>query len=548
MDKQQLMQVAEYNPQVAQAVAAIEQQMGDMPATFGDAQQLIAILEAALNSPQDYPAIREQAIRSGMLDPEDLPEQFEPVVLVSLLVVMYKLQSRLQQQGFARGGLAQAARRLQAAGRGGDTMLAHINPREAEMLRRAGGSGTVNPATGLPEYFSLKSLVKTVAPIALSFIAPGIGTAISGALGLGLGATGAALLGGAVTGGLGSALTGGNVLQGAALGAMGQGLGGSIGSSLAPELSSAAQSALGSGLVGGAMGAATGQGFLKGAAQGALGSYLGSQVQGLGSGAVGTGLNTAGSQFGNMLSAGYRPSEAIAGAGLAGLASGLYASSSPSKAAVEAARQPGASSADRALLNSDYGYEGMGAAPTAATDTGFLGKIGAKELMAGASLLGSLASAPPAVQQAVSSMSPEQREYFNRPSIAWDWNAMQQDAAKAGTSLTDYMARNWNTITSGKYNQEVPRLARGGALSQVAYLARGAGSGRADTIDARLSDGEYVMDAETVALLGDGSTKEGARRLDSMREQLRQHKGKSMARGQFSANAKSPLAYLKEAR
>lgn len=548
MDKQQLMQVAESNPQIAQAVAAIEQQMGDMPATSGDAQQLIAILEAALNSPQDYPAIREQAIRSGMLDPEDLPEQFEPVVLVSLLVVMYKLQSRLQQQGFARGGLAQAARRLQAAGRGGDTMLAHINPREAEMLRRAGGSGTVNPATGLPEYFSLKSLVKTVAPIALSFIAPGIGTAISGALGLGLGATGSALLGGAVTGGLGSALTGGNVLQGAALGAMGQGLGGSIGGSLAPGLSSAAQSVLGSGLVGGAMGAATGQGFLKGAAQGALGSYLGSQVQGLGSGAVGTGLNTAGSQFGNMLAAGYRPSEAIAGAGLAGLASGLYAGSSPSKAAVEAARQSGASSADRAILNSDYGYEGTGIAPTATADTGFLGKIGAKELMAGASLLGSLASAPPAVQQAVSSMSPEQREYFNRPSITWDWNAMQQDAAKAGTSLTDYMARNWNTITSGKYNQKVPRLARGGALSQVAYLARGAGSGRADTIDARLSDGEYVMDAETVALLGDGSTKEGARRLDSMREQLRQHKGKSMARGQFSANAKSPLAYLKEAR
>lgn len=548
MDKQQLMQVAESNPQIAQAVAAIEQQMGDMPATSGDAQQLIAILEAALNSPQDYPAIREQAIRSGMLDPEDLPEQFEPVVLVSLLVVMYKLQSRLQQQGFARGGLAQAARKLQAAGRGGDTMLAHINPREAAMLRRAGGSGTVNPATGLPEYFSLKSLIKTVAPIALSFVAPGVGTAISGALGLGLGATGAALLGGAVTGGLGSALTGGNVLQGAALGAMGQDLGSSIGGSLAPGLSSAAQSALGSGLVGGAMGATTGQGFLKGAAQGALGSYLGSQVQGLGSGAVGAGLNTAGSQFGNMLAAGYRPSEAIAGAGLAGLASGLYASSSPSKAAVEAARQSGASSADRALLNSDYGYEGTGTAPSAAADTGFLGKIGAKELMAGASLLGSLASAPPAVQQAVSSMSPEQREYFNRPSIAWDWNAMQQDAAQAGTSLADYMARNWNTVTSGKYNQEVPRLARGGALSQVAYLARGAGSGRADTIDARLSDGEYVMDAETVALLGDGSTKEGARRLDSMREQLRQHKGKSMARGQFSANAKSPLAYLKEAR
>lgn len=541
------MQVAETNPQIAQAVDAAEQRMGDMPVTAGDAQQLISILEAALSSPQDYQSIRSKAIKSGLLNPEDLPEQFEPVVLVSLLVVMYKLMSRLQQRGFARGGLAQAAQRLRAAGRGGDTMLAHINPREAEMLRRSGGSGTINPATGLPEYFSLKSLIKTVAPIALSFIAPGVGTALSGALNLSLGTLGSAILGGAVTGGLGSALAGGNPLQGAALGAMGQGLGGMVGGTVAPDMGQAAQNAIGSGLVGGAVGAATGQGALRGAAQGALGSYLGSQVQGLGSGPIGAGINTAGTQFGNMLAAGYRPGEAIAGAGLAGLASGIYAGSSPSKAAVDAARQAGASSSDRALLNSDYGYEGTGSAPKTA-DSGVLGNIGARELMAGATLLGSLASAPPAAQQAVASMSPEQQAYFNRPSISWDWNAMQQDAAQSGTSLTDYMARNWNTITSGKYNKEVPRLARGGALSQVAYLARGSGSGRADTINAKLSDGEYVMDAETVALLGDGSTKEGARRLDSMREQLRQHKGKSMARGQFSANAKSPLAYLKEAR
>jgi hypothetical protein len=37
-------------------------------------------------------------------------------------------------------------------GRGGDTMLAHITPKEAKMLRAKGGMGTINPATGLPEY------------------------------------------------------------------------------------------------------------------------------------------------------------------------------------------------------------------------------------------------------------------------------------------------------------------------------------------------------------------------------------------------------------
>ena len=42
---------------------------------------------------------------------------------------------------------------LASMGRKGDTMLAHINPQEAEMLIEEGGSGTINPMTGLPEFF-----------------------------------------------------------------------------------------------------------------------------------------------------------------------------------------------------------------------------------------------------------------------------------------------------------------------------------------------------------------------------------------------------------
>ena len=41
---------------------------------------------------------------------------------------------------------------LRAQGRGRDTVLAHITPREAAKLKREGGSGTINPATGLPEF------------------------------------------------------------------------------------------------------------------------------------------------------------------------------------------------------------------------------------------------------------------------------------------------------------------------------------------------------------------------------------------------------------
>lgn len=42
--------------------------------------------------------------------------------------------------------------RLASYGRDGDTMLAHINPEEAALLKSRGGSGTINPDTGLPEY------------------------------------------------------------------------------------------------------------------------------------------------------------------------------------------------------------------------------------------------------------------------------------------------------------------------------------------------------------------------------------------------------------
>lgn len=44
--------------------------------------------------------------------------------------------------------------RLASLGRGGDTMLAHINPEEAALLKARGGSGTINPNTGLPEFIN----------------------------------------------------------------------------------------------------------------------------------------------------------------------------------------------------------------------------------------------------------------------------------------------------------------------------------------------------------------------------------------------------------
>jgi len=97
------------------------------------------------------------------------------------------------------------------------------------------------------------------------------------------------------------------------------------------------------------------------------------------------------------------------------------------------------------------------------------------------------------------------------------------------------------------------QLAKGGALAVKksgstsgagSFAVKGPGTGRSDEIPALLSDGEYVIDAETVAMLGDGSSEAGAERLDSFRVNIRKHKGRNLAKGKFSANARAPERYL----
>jgi hypothetical protein len=91
--------------------------------------------------------------------------------------------------------------------------------------------------------------------------------------------------------------------------------------------------------------------------------------------------------------------------------------------------------------------------------------------------------------------------------------------------------------------QDQPTIAaaRGGPLSRY---VEGGGTGRSDSIDAKLSDGEYVIDAETVALLGDGSSKAGAAKLDQFRANIRKQKGKALSRGKISPDAEPPERYL----
>lgn len=247
-------------------------------------------------------------LKSQGLDDADIPKEPDIQELTGMVAVGNTAGAMLEEQGVAseaelapKGGEVAgpvSPEQLQATaakGRVGDTMLAHINPEEAAVLKSMGGMGTINPATGLPEFgfFSklwdgIKKVVKKVAPIILPAVAifapavlPAIGGFVTGGLASGAvaGAVGAAVVSGGIT-----AISGGSVkdvLKSAALTGLGSYLtpivgkyvGGAVG-----VTSASLQNVLGSGVVAGGFaalrGGSVGQ-ILTAAATGAAGTYLG---------------------------------------------------------------------------------------------------------------------------------------------------------------------------------------------------------------------------------------------------------------------------------
>lgn len=109
--------------------------------------------------------------------------------------------------------------------------------------------------------------------------------------------------------------------------------------------------------------------------------------------------------------------------------------------------------------------------------------------------------------------------------------------------------QDWNTYAmrpEQSFFTNVPQggLAKGGLPEQAQPLAHNPLGGRSDDRPVMVSPGEYVMDAETVSLLGNGDTKSGAKALDQFRVNVRKHKGKALAKGKISSNAKRPEAYM----
>ena len=333
------------------------------------------------------------------------------------------------RQRFAEGGLAAAAEAVRGASRYGDEFVVHVNRREFEDMISRWGEPTINPETGLPEFFDLGDVWDDIK----DFVVP------AGA---------------------------------AAAGALLPGIGGAVGSYLpgvADFLGSTGTQALATGLLGAGAGylANGGKGALLGGLAGAAGAYGGDLLR--------NGVD--GSAIGQMISA----AGEVGAGGAAGAAAG----------------------------------GGMGnAAITPAL------------LMAALNLgVSALGRGDPAAEAGQADFD-DAEDRHNAPLPTWENKRRRKTYSY--DDVPDY------TQQGEREYFENNGYADGGEVSH----------GRSDDIEALLSEGEYVLDAEFVSLIGNGSSEAGAKRLDEMREAVRKHKGSALAAGEISPDALHPLQYL----
>ena len=218
-----------------QAVAEFTEELQSLDVSPEELDALNDLVDQILANPEQYDQLRQQFLAQGMPD-DILPEQFDPYFFAALnMAVDQMIAAPTGVQAFAQGGIAELkpiAKAIASYGRNGDTMLAHITPAEARMLKRRGGSGTINPATGLPEFF-LKKAFKSIGKAVKKFASSTVGRLVTTvALGFFLGPAAASFLGAssvagvaAVSGFVGSAgstlLAGGNLKDALKAGAIG---------------------------------------------------------------------------------------------------------------------------------------------------------------------------------------------------------------------------------------------------------------------------------------------------------------------------------------
>lgn len=191
--------LAEANPEFAGMYQA--EMSKAMPALMALSDEeldlLLQLMQYLQEHPEEYQASVKELEDSGVIDKGDLPPEYDENFLAVFGAAVLEAQRTNDDIGtappamqppmqLAKGGIAEAARMVAASGRSGDTMLAHINKKEAALLKKHGGAGTLNPRTGLREYGwnpvkAFTSAVKSVGK-GLSSAVKSVGSAVKGVL------------------------------------------------------------------------------------------------------------------------------------------------------------------------------------------------------------------------------------------------------------------------------------------------------------------------------------------------------------------------------
>lgn len=362
------------------------------------------------------------------------------------------------------------AESLASQGRYGDSMLVHMNPVEVAGLRaaaqRMGGDLTTNPQTGQPEAF-------------LPFL-----------LGMGLQGLGMSALGAGIATGLGTAAITKDLGQGlmAGLGAYGgAGIGEGLGAASVAEPTTSA-------------------------------TMLGDLGAGTPPLSVGTGgFGSASLPGGSAVSPTQLVSQPAVSDPTMGIGGIQQVGQAPSAFTMQTTL-PAPSLAEPSTLGGLKAVTGGGAEGMAARDAFMEGVGGTSGLLK----YGAAGIAPYAFEQ------PGVAGYEGQKSLIrpFDYDPMTREF----TERTPYTAPGPEYMARGGM---VQRMAQGGLTGyKEGNILRGQGDGMSDEIEASiggeqdvlLSDGEYVIPADAVAMLGNGSTDAGANRLDEMIARLRMKK------------------------
>ncbi len=159
------------------AVAEFKSELRDLDLPPEVLDALDGMVDEILASPERYAEIRAHYLTQDMSE-ELLPETFDAEFFGALNIALDEIRATSgaqarAPQGFAMGGIA-------SLGRNGDTMLAHVTPAEMKMLKDKGGAGTINPRTGLPEFFSLKKVFSKIGRAVKKFARSTVGKIVIG--------------------------------------------------------------------------------------------------------------------------------------------------------------------------------------------------------------------------------------------------------------------------------------------------------------------------------------------------------------------------------